>query len=125
MDAFVNESIKNFNTLFSEQSFKVNKYETESEVIVKAILPGYKRSQIKLDIIGNVIRITVDDSTILEEENDQTMYHNKEQTSPKMERLVSLPFTISEENTKATYKDGILKITTPKKKLPTRNIDID
>lgn len=126
MDSFLNESAKNFNSLFNQRQFKVNKYETKTEVVVNAILPGYKRSQIELGIIGNQFRITVDDTPIHEEKGNKPLYPNKEQSSPqKMERLVSLPFTISKTETKATYTDGILTITTPKKEPNARIIDID
>lgn len=117
MDSFINESAKNFNSLFNQKTFKVNKHETKSEVVIEAILPGYKRNQIKLGIVGNQFRITVED---LEVKSD-----NNEQSSQKMERLVSLPFTISKNDTRASYTDGILKISTPKKKSNATFIDIE
>ena len=59
MDAFFNESAKNFNALI-KRPLAVRTYETASEVIVEAELPGYKREQIKLEIVGNQLRITAD-----------------------------------------------------------------
>lgn len=125
IDSFVTESAKNFNSLFNQKTFKVTMHETSSEVVIEAVLPGYKRSQIELGIVGNQFRITVEDKTILKEKSDKTMYYSEEQSSQKKERLISLPFTISKKDTKATYKDGILKISTPKKKSNTTIIDID
>lgn len=125
MDSFLNESASNFNALFKDKIFKVNKYETKSEVVVEAILPGYKRNQIELGIIGNQFRITVEGTTIQEEKNDKPIYDSKEKSSHKLERLISLPFTISKNNTKATFTDGILKISTPKMEPSAKIVDID
>lgn len=119
MDSFLNNSAKNFNSIFNQKTFKVNMHETKSDVVVEAILPGYKRNQIQLGIIGNQFRITVEDTTIQEEKSD------KEQSSQKIERLISLPFTISKNETRATYNDGILRISTPNKKSNATIIDID
>lgn len=125
MDSFLNESASNFNALFKDKTFKVNKYETKSEVVVEAILPGYKRNQIELGIIGNQFRITVEGTTIQEEKNDKPIYDSKEKSSHKSERLISLPFTISKNNTKATFTDGILKISTPKMEPSAKIVDIN
>ncbi|ASK63769.1 heat-shock protein [Virgibacillus phasianinus] len=115
MDSFFDDT---YNQFFKKKPFEVNMYETETNVLVKAILPGYSRNQIKLAIIGNQLRITAEGSKAV----DNDLYHTKED---KMERTVSLPFTISKENTKAIYRDGVLKITTPIRKPNTSFIDID
>ncbi|ASN06050.1 Hsp20/alpha crystallin family protein [Virgibacillus necropolis] len=119
MDSFFNESFKQF---FNQKPFEINMQETKSDVVIRAMLPGYNRDQIRLAIIGNQLRITVEDSKFQEKKKEHFTNTNKEY---KMERMISLPFTISEEDTKATYNDGILKISTPKKKPNTRFINID
>lgn len=125
MDSFFNESFKHINSFFDDKLFKVDTYETESNIVIEAVLPGYKRSQIQLEITGNQVRIAVNDSYTAEEKQNQSKHDIKRQSSHQMERLITLPFTISEENTKATYTDGILKITTPKRNPNTRTINID
>lgn len=120
MDSFINDSAKNFHSLFnSQKAFKVNMHETKTDVVVEAILPGYKRDQIQLGIIGNQFRITVENTTVMEEKGD-----DNEESSQELERLISLPFTISKNETKAIYQDGILKISTPKRKSTATIIDI-
>ncbi|WP_188456946.1 Hsp20/alpha crystallin family protein [Virgibacillus oceani] len=125
MDTVFNESSKKLNTYFNLKPFWVDVHETESEVLVEAELPGYKRDQIELEIIGNQLRITVSDSVVHEEKNDKTNYYNKEQSFQKMERLVTLPFTISEKDTTASLKDGILKISIPKQNSSRKFLGID
>ncbi|MBY7142028.1 Hsp20/alpha crystallin family protein [Virgibacillus sp. NKC19-3] len=125
MDSFLQDSFKNFNSLFSRRSFDVDIYETKSDVVLQAKLPGIKRDQIELEIVGNQIRIAVQNTASFEETNDGTKHYHKEQSLQRMERFVTLPFTISEKETKASYQDGILKITTPINNESRKFIDIE
>lgn len=124
MDSFLNDSFKNFNSLFSRKSFDVDMYETKSDVVIQAKLPGIKRDQIELEIVGNQVRIAVQNE-IFDETNDGSMHQHKEQSLQRMERFVTLPFTISEKETQAAYNNGILEITTPKNNESRKFIDID
>jgi HSP20 family protein len=125
IDSFFNDSVKHFDSLVNKRSIRVDMQETKSNVIIKAELPGYKRDQIQLEIIGNQIRITAEDTSTHEEKHDKSMYHGKNQSRQRAERLITLPFTISEKDTKAALSDGILKITIPKKNESRRFIDIN
>ncbi|CDQ40459.1 Hsp20/alpha crystallin family protein [Virgibacillus salexigens] len=116
MDAFFNESAKNFNTLV-RRPINVRTYETQSNLIVEAELPGYKRDQIQLEIIGNQLRIAVEDFSSNEQE--------KNYRGQRAERTITIPFTISEKETKADLNNGILRITIPKKNSSRRFIDIN
>ncbi|MFB4166229.1 Hsp20/alpha crystallin family protein [Alteribacillus sp. JSM 102045] len=73
-----------------------------------------ERDQIQLEIIGNHLRMSVEDSAILEEKNDQSMSQRKEQSFQRMERLIPLPLPVSEKDIKTTFENGILKISIPK-----------
>ncbi|MEC5424572.1 Hsp20/alpha crystallin family protein [Virgibacillus sp. C22-A2] len=125
LDSFFNESVKNFNSLFNQSTFDVDVYETKSNVIIEAKLPGYKRDQIKLEIIGNQIKIYVENTKLEEFRNDQRKYRSNGRSFQSMERSIPLSFTISEKDTRASYKNGILKITTPKMHADRRFIDIE
>ncbi|WP_373894836.1 Hsp20/alpha crystallin family protein [Virgibacillus natechei] len=126
MDSFLHDSFRNFNSLFNRKSFDVDVYEAKSDVVIQAKLPGVKRDQIELEIVGNQVRIAVQDATTYEETNDEGKHHqHKEQSQQRMERFVTLPFTISEKETTASYQNGILKITTPINNDSRKFIDID
>ncbi|MGM8212273.1 Hsp20/alpha crystallin family protein [Virgibacillus sp. W0430] len=125
MDAFFHESFSNFNTFWNPKGFKVDMYETESAVIVEAILPGYTRDQVEIEIIGSNLRITVEDRASMEKVNEKEHYYKKEQSYRKAERLVALPFPISKNETKAAFKNGILKITVPKNNDSRSYVDIE
>lgn len=125
MDSFLNESIRNFDSFFNLKSFEVDMYETNNAIIVEANLPGIKREQIELEIVGNQLRIAAEDMTVLEEKNDKTKYNDRRQSFQKMERLITLPFHISEKDTKASFEKDMLKITIPKQNSGRKFIDID
>ncbi|MEW9677545.1 Hsp20/alpha crystallin family protein [Lentibacillus sp. L22] len=124
IDSFFNESFNNFHQLINKRSIRVHTHETKSSVVVEAELPGYKRDQIQLEIIGNQLRIIAEDTSSFEGKNKKGETFHKEQSYQTAERLITLPFTISEKDTSAVLKNGILKISIPKKNESRRFIDI-
>ncbi|SDJ13233.1 Hsp20/alpha crystallin family protein [Alteribacillus bidgolensis] len=98
MESFVDESFQHFHSLFNRQMFEIEVYETESDILMESSLPDCERDQIQLEIIGNHLRISVDDSAMLEEKNDQSISQKKEQSFKRMERLIPLPLPISEKD---------------------------
>mgnify|MGYP001226902988 FL=1 len=125
MDAFFNESIRNFDSLWSQKRFKVVIDETDTEMIVEAALPGYSRDQIELEILGRQLRIAALDTSSFEEKNDKNNFYKKEHSYRKAERIVTLPFPISKKDTKASFQNGLLKITIPKRNDSRTFIDIE
>jgi HSP20 family protein len=125
VDSFFDESFRRLNTFINRNTFLVDLYETKSDVVIEAELPGYKRDQIQVEILGNQLRIAVENSEITEEKNDENIYYLKKRPLQKVERFISLPFSISEKDTRATYQDGILRIVTPKRNISRRFIDIE
>jgi HSP20 family protein len=119
IDGFFRDAFRNFNFV---GGFPVHQYETKSHYIIEAQLPGVKKEQITLDIYNNYIKIGVENSEIIEEQND--IYHSYKSTKSfqKAERVIMVPFYISEKDLKASYRDGILKIIMPNKK---RTIEIE
>ena len=125
MDSFFNESFKQINSHFHLKSIWADVEETDSDIIVKAELPGYKRDQIHIEIIGNRLRISAEERISMETEDDQNHSYSKSQSFERKEKVVTLPFVIPEKETNASFKDGLLKITIPKKNSDRRFIDIE
>lgn len=112
MDSVFNNVFKQFN----HHLFALDMYETETNLIVEAKLPGYKQEQIKLDINGQHMRIAVHGSSHVEKSDDDT-YHHRKETFQYQERWVMLPYVVSEKSkkeTKVTFNDGVLSIAIPK-----------
>ncbi|MEK4028599.1 MULTISPECIES: Hsp20/alpha crystallin family protein [Bacillaceae] len=115
IDSFFGESFKYLDTFIHHNMlFSVDSYETDSDIIIEADLPGYERAQIQVEILGDRLRISAESSGTIEEHDDKKAYFHKKQTLQRMEKFITLPFLISEKETRATYKNGLLRIITPK-----------
>src|SRR3954465_8625303 len=91
----------------------VDIFETETEIVVKAELPGVDRKDIYLQLENNVL--TVKGERRFEKETKEENYHRIERAYGGFSRAFSIPATVDEEKIRAEYKDGILKIALPKK----------
>jgi len=131
------EFVKSMNDLFSEKpirgflqsideflktpipigaGFHVETEETEKEYIVTAELPGIKRNQIDLNVSGNYVTITVENTEIETEENDHNHTYRRKFVQQHSSRTISLPHVINEKMVKASYRDGLLQIRIPREK---------
>jgi HSP20 family protein len=91
----------------------VDIYETENEITVHAELPGVERKDIGLNLEKNVL--TLKGERRFEKETKQENYHRIERAYGGFSRSFSIPAMVDEEKIRAEYKDGILKISLPKK----------
>jgi HSP20 family protein len=91
----------------------VDIFETESEIVVKAEVPGMDRKDIGLNLEKNVL--TLKGERGFEKETKDENYHRIERSYGAFSRSFSIPATVDEEKIRADYKDGVLKIVLPKK----------
>ena len=91
----------------------VDIFETEGEIVVKAELPGMERKDITLNLEKNIL--TLRGERRFEKETKDDNYHRIERSYGTFSRAFSIPATVDEENIRADYKDGVLKIVLPKK----------
>jgi len=111
--------------LFSGSSPRVDVYQTENEVIVKAEIPGVSKKDLNLYIDENSVRIS--GQTRKENELKDENVYRAERYYGSFSRTIPLPAEVKSEEAKAEYKDGILSITVPKvepSKARGRKIDI-
>ncbi|RLL47142.1 Hsp20/alpha crystallin family protein [Oceanobacillus piezotolerans] len=125
MDNAFNDSFKHLQHHFHTKPFRVEMEEKDHAYIVKAELPGYSREQVKLEIIGNQIRIAAKDSSSLEGKDEKNNQYTKQESYEIRERYITLPMTIPEDKTTATFRHGLLKITIPKEEENRKNIVIE
>jgi HSP20 family protein len=114
-DSYIEETFNGFGDIFEKDSFPVELQETATDIIIEAKLPGYRKDQISIEVLGNNVNITVSEHQIIEEQDDNRKYYRKEQSYSKIGRTIALPFPISKKGTTAEYQDGILTIITPNK----------
>jgi HSP20 family protein len=100
---------------FGEDVFSpaIDLYETENEYVVEAELPGLKQEEINVHVEDDVL--TISGERKRERQIRKENLYRAERFYGKFERSISLPKDADKENIKASYKDGVLKITIPKK----------
>ena len=89
--------------------------ETENDLVIKADLPEVKQEQIDIRVEDG--KLTLRGERKLEAVKDEKGYHRIERSYGSFSRTFSLPDTIEPEGVKATFKDGVLTVTLPKKEL--------
>ncbi len=91
----------------------VDIYETESEIIVQAEVPGMERKDIELTLENNVL--TLKGERRFEKEGKDENYHRIERSYGSFSRAFSIPAMVDEKKIQADYKEGVLAIILPKK----------
>ena len=91
----------------------VDIYEKGTDVVLKAELPGLDPKDVDIRIENNVL--TLKGERKIEDEIKQENYHRVERSYGSFTRSFTLPSTVDTTNVKADYKDGVLRITLPKR----------
>ncbi len=87
--------------------------ERGEEIILKMEVPEVDQNDIDIKVEGNILIIKGERR--LEEETKTEDYHKLERPYGSFSRSFSLPNTIEPGKVKASYKDGMLRLTLPKK----------
>lgn len=95
-----------------ELGFPVDVYEKESEVVVKASLPGVNPEDVEISVTGETLSIKGESRH--EEKVEKENYYRHEIRCGAFSRMVTLPAGVSAEGAEATFKDGLLTVTLPK-----------
>ena len=90
----------------------VDIFEEGKEVVVKAEIPGMKKSDINVNVTENSITISGEKKE--EKKVDKTDYHRVECSYGSFCRSFQLPEGVNSDKAKASFKDGILEIRMPK-----------
>jgi HSP20 family protein len=91
----------------------VDIFETEKEIVLKAELPEMQEKDIEIKIEDNILSIAGERR--MEKEVKEENYHRIERSYGAFRRSFTLPQTVDREKIAAAYKDGVLKVTLPKK----------
>jgi HSP20 family protein len=91
---------------------KVDVIDRENEILVKAEMPGVKKEDIRVSLVGNVI--TIKGETKREEKEEKGDYYRCEISRGEFSRMLTLPADVDETKAKAELRDGVLEISLPK-----------
>jgi HSP20 family protein len=102
----------------------IDVYDTKDAVVIETALPGVNAEDVKLDVENGIL--TISGSSERKTEVDEKDYYRKEIRAGSFMRQVALPSGVKEDQAKASFKDGILKIEMPKtEQIKSKTIKID
>lgn len=87
-------------------------YETESDSVVTAPVPGVSAEDVDVSIVGDVL--TIKGETKSETKSDKANYHRQERCYGAFVRSVALPVDVKVDKAEAKFADGVLTVTLPK-----------
>jgi len=87
--------------------------ESAEAITVKAELPGMKTDDMAVSLTGDILSIKGEKKE--ENEAQGKNYHHIERSHGAFERVIKLPVAVKVDDVEATFKNGMLVITLPKK----------
>ncbi|NNL08047.1 MAG: Hsp20/alpha crystallin family protein [Croceitalea sp.] len=114
--------LENFNTNVPAVNIKENEKDFELEFAI----PGFKKEDFNIELDNDVLTVSSEMHT--EEETNEEKYTRREFSFSSFRRSFTLPETVDGGKINASYEDGLLKLTLPKKEealpKPKRMIEI-
>ncbi|NTV97624.1 MAG: Hsp20/alpha crystallin family protein [Chlorobiaceae bacterium] len=108
-----NDKVSPFFSSMINPAFKVDISEDEKAIYVSADMPGMSKEDVKVSLEDDVLSISAERKQ--EEEEKTKGYHRIERTWGSMSRSFSVGENVDAENIAASYDNGVLKVTIPKK----------
>jgi HSP20 family protein len=87
--------------------------ETKDALLIRCELPGIDEKNVSVEIENGVL--TISGERKLEEVTKEKNFHRIERAYGQFVRSFTLPPNFASENVKATFTDGLLELTLPKK----------
>jgi HSP20 family protein len=95
-----------------ERTIPVHVAETDGEVVVRAELPGFKKSDVNLNVTESYAEITATKKTERTERTKMTFTQEKQ--AGALRRAFTLPAKVDPDKTNARLENGVLSIVMPK-----------
>lgn len=96
---------------FPKNNFRADLKETDTEYIIEADLPGTSKDDVKLNYSNNNVIISAKRENLVEDNGEN--YIRRERSYGEFKRAFYVD-NVDKNNIKASFKDGVLKITLPK-----------
>ena len=90
---------------------RVDVFQRNSELIVRADLPGLHKDNVKVDVTDEAI--TIQGERRREQEEERGGVYRSERSYGSFRRVIALPEGAITDQAKASFRDGVLEITMP------------
>jgi len=90
----------------------VDVFEEGEQVVIKAELPGMKKEEIEVQVMGDTL--TISGKKEKEEKVERKDYYRFERSAGAFSRSIRLPSEVQAEKVTAQLKEGVLEIRAPK-----------
>ena len=97
-----------------DHHMKCDIYEKDGKYHIEMDVPGYKKEDIKIEALKDSLVITAEHNEEKNEDNENKKYIHRERRYGKYQRSFYLQ-DLDSDNIEASFNDGVLKITIPKK----------
>jgi len=91
----------------------VDIFETQDEIVLKAELADVSQEDIQINVEDN--HLIIRGERKLDEKIKREQFHRIERSYGPFVRSFTLPHTIDQEGIRAEYRNGVLKVTMPKR----------
>jgi len=109
---YLDDFFDNFLTVPEESNMKCDIYEKDGKYHIEMDIPGFDKKDIQVECNKGYLTITAEKEQ--EEKDEQKKYIRRERVYGKYKREFYLG-DVQMDNIDAEFKDGILKITVPRK----------
>lgn len=92
---------------------RVDIREDENQIVIKADVPGMEQKDISVNIDNGML--TIAGERKFDDVENKEQYHRVERSYGRFSRSFQLPNTTEATNISATYKNGVLEVTLPKR----------
>lgn len=99
-------------TQMTSWSPRVDIYEKDNNIVIEAEIPGAKKEDIEVKLKDNAV--VIKGEVKKEEEKKEENYYRSERFYGRFERVLPLPADTKADEAKASFENGILKLTVPK-----------
>ena len=113
-DIFKDPFWNTFYTDGKDRPMKTDIYETPSMYLLEIELPGYSRDDIRAELENGYLTISASQPRRIEEGEEKMQLVRRERYQGSYKRSFYVGDDLQQEDIKASFKNGILKLTIPK-----------
>lgn len=109
---FISDSLNFFTD--SQGAFRVDLSDQGDNYLLEADLPGFEKENIHIDVENDLLTITAERHSPIEDETQKDKYIRCERPTGTFSRSFDMS-SVDTEHIQAKYTDGVLKLALPKK----------